>query len=98
MYTFTVRIKKIGIEEKTNSCEFDVDNTIKINGEDKGIAFDGTNLIIVNEFNDIKDKFFRFLSTMINERLEVEFSIKNKKSKSEQGEKKIEITKVTVLR
>ena len=79
-YKFTGRIKRLGragTGKKDNFCEFYVDNSIKINNEEIGVAYNNDkNLTIVEPFKGIKPEFFQILSGAIQERFEIEFEKK----------------------
>ena len=49
-YKFTGRIKKLGCEKNNNFCEFYVDNSIIINNEEKGVAYNEKNELGVKDF------------------------------------------------
>lgn len=90
-YKFTGRIKLLVTGENNNFCEFYVDNSIKIDNEEIGVAYDeNKNLKVVGKFEKIEDQFFQILSGAIQERFEIEFE-KNKNSendnKTKEGEK-----------
>lgn len=54
-------------------CKFRIDNTIKIDGENKGVAYDGSKIEIVDVFNNINDEIFALLSSLCGEVFEVEY-------------------------
>ena len=90
-YKFTGRIKRLERGKKNYFCEFYVDNSIKIDNEEIGVAYDESkNLKVVGKFEIIDDQFFQILSGAIQERFEIEFD-KNKNSendnKTKEGEK-----------
>lgn len=73
-YKFTGRIKKLGCEKNNNFCEFYVDNSIIINNEEKGVAYNEKNEFkIVETFEKIDDKIFGIISGALQERFEIEF-------------------------
>ena len=101
VYRFTGRIKKIGIDgSKKKFCEFDVDNSVRIDGEDYGVSYSITkgtkdenvvkfiDLHIVEKFTNI-GHFYSVLLECHDERFEIEYTIENGAYK---------LTKVTVLK
>ena len=73
-YKFTGRIKKLGYDKGKNFCEFDVDNAIKIDNEEIGVAYnEKKELTIVGTFQNIVPEYFQILSGAIHERFEIEF-------------------------
>lgn len=97
-YKFTGRIKRLGKDENNNFCEFYVDNSIKINNEEIGVAYDESKkLTIVKPFEGIKPEFFQILSGAIQERFEIEFVANDDENKITNAITNA-ITKVTILR
>lgn len=97
-YKFTGRIKNIGVDKSVNFCEFDVDNRIKIEERQYGIAYEvnsnfapipSPKAVIVEKFTGITTQFFDFLLAARDEKIEVVFCI---------TENNISIVQVTILK
>lgn len=70
-------------------CVFDIDNTVTVDNEKYGVAYQNGQFDIVEKFQYIDEKIFSFLQSFHSERFEVEY-VKDKKTRI--------ITKVTVVK
>ena len=86
-------------------CEFDVDNSIMIEEKEYGVAYQGKELDIVEEFMNIEDNIFSLFQSCKDERFEIYYDYyiiddngeeKLAKTKREKDSFS-KITKVTVL-